>query len=73
MEQSIIDGEDTGIYQNMNETCTVRDVNDILGPLPKIPNGFVDSDKNASRRVSGMSGIYEEIVEPSNRFVEPSH
>lgn len=70
MEQSLIDGEDSGIYQNMNTTSAVRDVNEILGPLPQVPNDFVDSDKNWSRRVSAFSGIYEEILEPSNRFVK---
>lgn len=63
MEHTAVDGEDLGIYQNMNDTDRVKDVNDILGPLPLVP----DSDKNWSRRVSGFSGIYEEIVEPSNR------
>lgn len=68
MEQSLVDGEDSGIYQNLNETCKVRDVNDILGPLPQIPQGFnLDSDRDLSRRVSG---IYEEIQDPSNRFVQ---
>lgn len=48
----------------------MRDVNDILGPLPQIPNGCVDYDKNWSRRVSAFSGIYEEILDPANRFVQ---
>lgn len=64
-----MDAEDSGIYQNLNETCQVRDVNDILGPLPQVPNGFVESEKNWSRRVSGFSEIYEEIIDPSSRFV----
>lgn len=72
MEQSMGETEDSGIYQNMNETCKVRDVNDVLGPLPQIPTVFVDSDKNWSRRVSSMSGIYEEIIDPSNRCVTES-
>lgn len=59
MEQSLI--EDSGIYQNMNDTGRVQDVNDILGPLPQIPN-----EREISQR---MSEIYEEIVEPVNRFV----
>lgn len=70
MEQSLIDmADNSGVYQNMNETSKVRDVNDILGPLPQIPNGCMDYDRNLSRRMSAFSGIYEEIVEPSNRFV----
>lgn len=67
MEQSLIDAEDSGIYQNMNSTCKVRDVIDTLGPLPQVPSD--ESDKNWSRRMSAFSGIYEEIVEPTNRFV----
>lgn len=67
MEQSLADAEDSGIYQNLNETCKVRDVNDILGPLPQIPQGYnIESDRSLSRRVSG---IYEEIQDPSSRFV----
>lgn len=65
MEQSLADAEDSGIYQNLNETSKVRDVNDILGPLPLLPN----CDKNWSKRVSAFSEIYEEIVDPSTRFV----
>lgn len=67
MEQSLIDAEDSGIYQNMNLTSKVRDVIDVLGPLPQVPND--EADKNWSRRMSAFSGIYEEIVEPTNRFV----
>lgn len=63
MEQSLI--EDSGIYQNMNDTEKVRDVNDILGPLPQIPN-----ETELSQRMSVFSGIYEEIVEPVNRLVK---
>lgn len=44
-----------------NATNTIKDLNDILGPLPAIP----DSNVNWSRRVSGFSGIYEEISDPS--------
>ena len=70
MEQSLIDTEDSGIYQNLNDTCQVRDVNDILGPLPQVPFGCTDgSDRSWSKRVSSFSGIYEEIIEPGSRFV----
>lgn len=44
-----------------NETENIRDLNDILGPLPDVP----DSSANWSRRVSGVSGIYEEIMDSS--------
>jgi hypothetical protein len=60
MDQSVAETEDSGIYQNMNDTDRMRDLNDILGPLPQIPQQ--ESDKSwISRRMSGMSGIYEEI------------
>lgn len=51
----------------INDTQDIRDINDILGPLPNVP----DSNVNWSRRISGASEIYEEIVEgnPSNRYV----
>jgi hypothetical protein len=69
MTESFID---SGIYQNMGEESTrqqQRDLNDILGPLPNIPAiiSTQDSDKSWSRRQSGMSGIYEEIVDPLSR------
>lgn len=73
MTQSFIGTEDSGIYQNMgNEDLNRvnRDINDVLGPLPNIPiNTYTtqDSDKNWSRRMSGMSGIYEEITDPCHR------
>lgn len=40
-----------------NDTQDIRDINDILGPLPKLP----DSNVNWSRRISTTSEIYEEI------------
>lgn len=73
MTQSFIDTEDGGIYQNMgDETNRVnRDMNDILGPLPNVPittsTTSHESDKNWSRRMSGASGIYEEIIDPCSR------
>lgn len=54
--------DESVIYQNLDETKNIKDVNDILGPLPKIPeSSHLDT---WSRRVSGLSQIYEEIVEP---------
>lgn len=75
MTQSFIGTEDSGIYQNMggeDMNRVNRDMNDVLGPLPNIPiNSSItttqDSDKNWSRRMSGMSGIYEEITDPCHR------
>lgn len=45
-----------------NDTGTIPDLNEILGPLPAVP----DSAANWSRRISGVSGIYEEILERSS-------
>lgn len=45
-----------------NNTQAIRDINDILGPLPALP----DSSINWSRRISGFSGIYEEILDGDN-------
>lgn len=42
-----------------NDTQVIRDINDKLGPLPEVP----DSSVNWSRRISGFSGIYEEIAD----------
>lgn len=43
-----------------------RDLNDVLGPLPAIPSSSVDNSSRWSiRRVSGYSGIYEEILDPA--------
>lgn len=51
----------TTTTSGFNETENIRDLNDILGPLPDVP----DSNVNWSRRVSGVSGIYEEIMDSS--------
>lgn len=53
---------DLGIYQNLDITQNMADVHDILGPLPKVPD---QSEVNLSRRVSAISGIYEEIFDPT--------
>ncbi|CAD7078189.1 unnamed protein product [Hermetia illucens] len=50
----------------MEETKSIRDLQDILGPLPKIPDARESG--NWSRRVSGVSGIYEEI--PNGDFLQ---
>lgn len=51
-----------------NETQDIRDINDILGPLPKVP----DPNINWSRRISTTSEIYEEIGDgnPAHRYVK---
>ncbi|XP_058454806.1 serine-rich adhesin for platelets [Malaya genurostris] len=52
---------DLGIYQNLDITQNMADVHDILGPLPNVPDQF----NNISRRISSISGIYEEIFDPT--------
>ncbi|KAJ6642776.1 hypothetical protein Bhyg_07730, partial [Pseudolycoriella hygida] len=46
-----------------NDTQDIKDINDILGPLPKLP----DSNINWSRRISTASEIYEEIGDGNHR------
>ncbi|XP_055636048.1 uncharacterized protein LOC129775384 [Toxorhynchites rutilus septentrionalis] len=53
---------DLGIYQNLDITQNTVSVNGILGPLPNVPESVV----NLSQRMSGVSGIYEEIFDPNN-------
>ncbi|XP_058060397.1 uncharacterized protein LOC131211066 [Anopheles bellator] len=63
--------DDLGIYQNLDSTENMADLQDILGPLPMVPavekgGATAPSDNTSvvsscSRRVSGVSGIYEEI------------
>lgn len=50
-----------GMGGRFNETGNIPDLNEILGPLPAVP----DSAVHWSRRISGVSGIYEEILERS--------
>lgn len=52
---------------SLNDTQTIRDMNDILGPLPDIPITNGDGcNRLSTRRSSGCSGIYEEILDPSD-------
>lgn len=52
---------------NLNDTQSERDLNDIFGPLPDIPISIADcSNRLSLRRSSGCSGIYEEILDPSD-------
>uniref|UniRef100_A0A182VQN3 Uncharacterized protein n=1 Tax=Anopheles minimus TaxID=112268 RepID=A0A182VQN3_9DIPT len=55
--------DDMGIYQNLDNTQNIMGLQDILGPLPTVPvvERTEPNSANWSRRVSGMSGIYEEI------------
>ncbi|XP_053659406.1 uncharacterized protein LOC128708453 [Anopheles marshallii] len=63
---AIADGgmcDDMGIYQNLDNTQNIMGLQDILGPLPTVPivERTEPNPANWSRRVSGVSGIYEEI------------
>ncbi|XP_062562363.1 uncharacterized protein LOC134225934 [Armigeres subalbatus] len=51
---------DLGLYQNLDFTQNMADVYDILGPLPNVPD---QSDLSMARRISSVSGIYEEIFD----------
>lgn len=52
---------------SLNDTQTERDMNDILGPLPEIPATNGDGcSRLSTRRSSGCSGIYEEIMDPAD-------
>uniref|UniRef100_A0A182QIG4 Uncharacterized protein n=1 Tax=Anopheles farauti TaxID=69004 RepID=A0A182QIG4_9DIPT len=59
------DCDDLGIYQNLDNTQNIMGLQDMLGPLPTVPPPVSShqerTDVNWSRRVSGVSGIYEEI------------
>jgi hypothetical protein len=59
-ENTEIDDECFSMYQNLKN---VRDVNEILGPLPKTPDAALQEEnlQNWLRRSSGVSEIYEEI------------
>lgn len=56
--------DDLGMYQNLDFTQNMADVYDMLGPLPNVPD---QSDRSMVRRISGTSGIYEEIFEPNRQ------
>ena len=55
--------DEFGIYQNLDNTENINHVSDLLGPLPEVPS---NESSDWSRRVSGMSEIYEEIREDGN-------
>lgn len=55
--------DELGVYQNLDLTQHMAtDVHDLLGPLPNLPS--VEHEASV-RRVSGVSGIYEEIFDPA--------
>lgn len=64
------DGE-LGVYQNLDLTQDMAQgeaLNDILGPLPNVPAAVEQQcqiGEASLRRVSGVSGIYEEIFDPA--------
>lgn len=48
------------LSSNINNTQNVKDLKEILGPLPKVPQSL---DESWVRRQSRISGIYEEVGE----------
>lgn len=58
-------------YQKLNEGAQLgRNMQDVLGPLPAIPSSIDNSTRWSIRRISGYSGIYEEILEPIQKNSE---
>lgn len=57
---------DSSLCEFRNATSNIRDLHDILGPLPEPP----DASSNWSRRISGFSGIYEEIMDHGDRGLQ---
>lgn len=58
--------DDENNTMNKCRIAQTRDLKDVLGPLPAIPSPNMDNSSRWSiRRVSGYSGIYEEILDPS--------
>lgn len=58
-------------YQDLDENIqSARKLQDVLGPLPAIPNTSDSSNRWSFRRISGYSGIYEEILEPGRKDSE---
>lgn len=58
--------EDVNNRSNEN-TDSVRDVQDVLGPLPALPISEEFGGRWSLRRTSGYSGIYEEILDEPER------
>lgn len=55
-----------GLYQNLDLTQDMGGEgvpSDVLGPLPNVPT--MEQAEASLRRISGMSGIYEEIFDPA--------
>lgn len=54
-----------GLYQNLDLTqdMATEALHDILGPLPNVPTA--EQQEASLRRISGVSGIYEEIIDPA--------
>lgn len=66
-EKTTINGSSDGAKtMSKSRMAQNRDLQDVLGPLPAIPSPNLDNSSRWSiRRVSGYSGIYEEILDPS--------
>lgn len=61
LDDSIDKSFDSIELRSNNATAAIKDLKDLLGPLPDLP----DSNTHWSRRISGFSGIYEEILDKS--------
>lgn len=57
------------LSSNINNTQNVKDLKEILGPLPKVPESL---NENWVRRQSRVSGIYEEIEESRSKEANTS-
>ncbi|ETN60839.1 hypothetical protein AND_007518 [Anopheles darlingi] len=72
--------DDLGIYQNLDYTGNIMDLQDFLGPLPMVPSdqtgqrsrpqSDLSGATNECLQNSGMSGIYEEIRETGTDQVD---
>uniref|UniRef100_A0A1Q3EW21 Uncharacterized protein n=1 Tax=Culex tarsalis TaxID=7177 RepID=A0A1Q3EW21_CULTA len=59
--------DELGLYQNLDLTQDMAKeaLHDILGPLPNVPTVEQQQQEASLRRISGVSGIYEEIFDPA--------
>lgn len=62
LDDSVDQSLDSVELRSNNATDAIKDIKELLGPLPPIP----DLSRCWSRRISGASGIYEEILDKSD-------
>lgn len=51
---------------NGSDEKTIKNIHDVLGPLPAIPTTNDEYSRWSIRRASGYSGIYEEILDSND-------